>query len=208
MIIDGKPAVAIMLSGGVESTALVQHALNSDLYPLCHFTSLFPNTHPHLAHVKAIAELYGVELYEWDMEKRAFNPDHGHQTKSWYWWSLYGAMLGVAYPDIKEIWIGANCGVRRPFDIPNDPDPYELYARPLKLIESGSDMVDGTAKARLPLAHKTKLEQWHMIPEHIRPHIVTCERQFEFGQPRCGLCRKCIELASVYEDEQYAQFCN
>ena len=125
--VEGKPVVAIMLSGGVESTALVQHALNEGYYPICHFDARFANVAPHTPHVKAIATLYGVELYRLSLEENPFNRNFNPTQTTCHYWAGYGVMLATAYPDIDYFWVGANSGVREVGDIVDDPDPVALY---------------------------------------------------------------------------------
>lgn len=206
--IEGKTAVAIMLSGGVESTACIQHALDKDYYPMCFFVSMFPNTYPHMPHVKSICSLYGVEMWDLRLTGREFDKsaDISHYTQ--HWWAVYGAMITVVYPTLKYLWIGANSGVREVGDIVNDPDPVAMYGKALSLIGQASAMVGGSTKAYMPLWRLTKKQQWDMIPEDIRPHIVTCENQHKFGEPRCGECSKCVEIRSIHEEEAYNQFCH
>jgi len=205
--IEGKPAVAIMLSGGVESTACIQHALDEDYYPMCFFVSLWPNTYPHMPHLKSICSLYGVDMWDLRLTGREFDRDAEISPYTSHWWAVYGAMIAVAYPKLKSVWAGANSGIRKPNDIKDDPDPVALYGKSLALIESASTMVGGSARAYMPLWRLTKREQWYMIPEDIRPHIVTCEHQQEFGQAPCGKCSKCVEIRSIHEDGAYQQFC-
>jgi len=199
--------VVIMLSGGVESTALIQHALDNDMTPLCHSFIGFRNIEPHVQHIKAITELYGVELFTCDTDVvSGFSEDVPESTITGHWWSAYGAMCAVAYPSIKHFWIGGNSGVRRSGDIKNDPDPIAMYGKGFAVIEQASHMVGGSASAYMPLWRLTKKQQWDMIPKYVQQHIVTCENQYLRTKP-CGECSKCTEFRSIHEDEAYAVFC-
>ena len=206
--IEGKTAVAIMLSGGVESTALIQHALDKDYYPMCFFLSMFPNTYCHMPHVKAICSLYGVEMWDLRLTGREFDQNQTHSRYTKHWWAVYGSMIVVGHTNLKYVWVGANSGIRFPNDIKDDPDPVALYGKSLSLIEQASAMVGGGATAYMPLWRLTKKQQWDMIPEEIHPHIVTCEYQEKFGQSRCGKCSKCVELRSIHEEDAYNEFCH
>ena len=205
--IEGKTAVAIMLSGGVESTACIQHALDKDYYPMCFFVSMWPNTYPHMPHVKATCSLYGVEMWDLRLTGREFDRDAEISHYTSHWWAVYGSMIAVAYPKLKYFWIGENSGVRFANDAPDAVTPLEHYGKSLALIESASTMVGGRAKALFPLWKLSKVEQYDMIREDVRPHLVTCEKQFDFEQPRCRQCDKCKEFDSMWDEDLYEWQC-
>ena len=201
--------VVIMMSGGVESTALIQHALDNDLTPICHSYIGFGNIEPHVAHIKAITEIYGVDLFTCSTSAGAdFSEDvsRGDSTTG-YWWAAYGAMCAVAYPEINQFWVGGNSGVREVGDIKNDPDPVAMYGKGFAVIQQASSMVGGNAVAYMPLWRLTKKQQWDMIPKEIQPHVTTCEWQYGKQDP-CGECSKCTEFRAIHEQAAYAQFCN
>lgn len=205
--IEGKTAVAIMFSGGVESTACIQHALDKDYYPLCFFVSMFPNVKVHRPRVKAICTLYGVDLYELPLDQREFDKSAAISDNTYHWMALYGAMITLVYPKLKYVWVGVSSGIRSSTDFDNWPRSlFEDYSKCLALIESASTMVGGRAIADMPLWKLTKKQQWGTLGEEVQSLLVTCENQLEVGQPRCHACSKCDELDSVWDDEKYAEW--
>jgi len=207
LVINDKLAAVILFSGGVESTALVQYALDSGFFPYCVSYKLSQNQVSHQNKMIEICNRYNVPLQIMDLRMCAPN-QFGYTRKTHPWWAIAGSIAAISMPNLAYVWVGANSGLREVNDDGGDALP--MYGEAISTINQSSKMVKGNVITTMPLSRLTKLEQWEMIPDKIKPLVVTCEmmsKAEEMNQESCGTCKKCVELKAMFDDNAYRQFC-
>lgn len=181
----------LSFSGGVESTALMAHvkASGEKFVALNFAVSLaeppYGPVEVWLAkqriNARQIAAAMDVPLLEVDfqatnlMTVRPEQPSYKYSFQRFYISWLLGLMT-VYNPGIKNLYYGLNS------DDSSARIP-ELRQRLVDMIRVMSD----DAELCTPLMDKTKAEQWELIPDHVKPLVLTCYNGV------CGECFKCRE---------------
>jgi 7-cyano-7-deazaguanine synthase in queuosine biosynthesis len=182
---------ALAFSGGVESTALMAW-LKSKGEKFVAFNLMVSLPNPPFGPVevwlakqrvnaKIIAEKMGVPLIELDIQMtnlgtvRPEAPTYKHSFQRWYI-SWYFGMLATYNPGITNMYYGLN----------NEDTSSKNPAMRQKIVDMIVLMSDED-RLRTPLMHMTKAEQWALIPDDVKPLVLTCYNNV------CGGCFKCKE---------------
>jgi 7-cyano-7-deazaguanine synthase in queuosine biosynthesis len=69
----------------------------------------------------------------------------------------------------------------------NDEDTTAVNPQMRGTMEDFMRLMTGDDRLQTPLKHMTKAQQWELIPEDVRPLVLTCYNKV------CGTCFKCQE---------------
>ena len=172
----------VMLSGGVESSALVHHGIKLGYNVECVHATWDNKTTMEHKQAKKIAEYYNVPYSNIVMNAEEFNAKerpavHVKDNPRW------GAAILLTAPvdDFKEIWFGSFLGESAPGV--TGPAGIEIILRSV-----GSD-----AKVCSPLYRMKKAQQWDMLPREVKQLVTSCNKIKSDGDVPCGECEKCQE---------------
>ena len=205
----------VSFSGGVESTALLEYLKNKELKVVAVY-SHFPNSNTQAKqipeHIEKICNLLDVELIVHTHQ------DYGLKKTQYFYstrhWILAMCNASLRFPDVKNFYWGANCGMLEFDDGLGDcsivdPTKYQiqnifeaLQGIPRK-VEGYHDeemkYFDGSYKEHTPWKTKqtisaplvgwTKRQQYEYIREDIKELVQSC---ITFNN--CGKCTKCEEF--------------
>lgn len=165
----------ILLSGGVESTALLTRSTPEDIALVIEPT--FSNDLPtyRRVSVELMAKRYGVSL----VSAKADLPDLGsrkfvHQMSTFI--SL-ASLLVARNPRIDAVWCGRN-----------KAEPADNIKGYIEDCMKAWAILHPLVPFQHPLDHLTKAEQYALIPKEVKPLVSSCiHHRF------CGLCYKCKE---------------
>lgn len=181
----------IAFSGGVESTALMAWVTaQKEKVVAFNFALSLPEP-PYgpievwLAtqriNAKQIAEKFGVPLIEIDLQMtnlmtvRPEEPDYKYSFQRWYI-SFFLGMMTVYNPGIKNLYYGLN-----------DTDSTATVPELRRTFEEIIIRMCGENRLRTPLDGMSKADQWALIPDDIKPLVLTCNNN------ACNDCFKCQE---------------
>ena len=174
--------VLVMLSGGVESTALVQTAITNYFDVECLHVVWNNKTSIEGKHARMIAEYYDVPYSEMRIEADEFKKYKDAPRKDSTWWACglltYGPIGGY-----NELWFGTHR---------DEGSPTALGPAGLTLMLQS---VGCNATVETPLHMHSKQEQWSFLPDKVREMVTTCNNPGKDEEP-CGKCEKCIEWKS------------
>jgi hypothetical protein len=169
----------IFFSGGVESTPLLLQAQPNDV--LVTVGPTFNNVLPsfHYNNCIKIADYFGLDVnfVQIALPVKHTNAKFVHQ---------FSTFIAIAHlwclrdPDITQVWLGRNCTEVPLTRNPTDPRTKELVCW---------NMMHPDIPAVHPLEHLTKQQHWEIIPDTIKPFVVSCD-----FQTNCGQCNKCKEF--------------
>lgn len=114
-----------------------------------------------------------------------------------YWGYVYGGLLEVGDGGADALYNYDDNGILAKQDrmpVPMDKTNYDDRHKGLfeGLMNSLSQYgIDSQFKA--PLAHRTKLDLFKLIPRPVQEMVITCQQKVE----ACGKCHKCKELEAV-----------
>ena len=174
--------VLVMLSGGIESSALVHHGVSNGYQVECVHATWDNKTNMEHKQARKIAEHYNVPYSNIIMNAEEFNSKRRATVKvkdSPRW----GAALLLTAPvdDFKEVWFGSFLGESAPGA--TSPAGAEIILR----------SVGCEAKICSPLYQVMKREQWRMLPKEVQRLVTSCNRIKQDGDLPCGNCEKCRE---------------
>jgi radical SAM superfamily enzyme YgiQ (UPF0313 family) len=104
-------------------------------------------------------------------------------------------------PAFTEVWYGENSNHADETERLREYSAQVLHDQAWKILHP-------TVKYSSPLEHVTKRQQWNMIPDQVKPMVVTCTQQFHnypvatpptisfegITMRGCGRCGKCCEF--------------
>ena len=183
--------VLIMFSGGVESTALFQHAINQE-----YETTLMHATHNNVSH-KEFTACRGIvhdlapytNLHEVLISKDGFDLEHrGSHPDVAIWMSV--AMACVGRGEWDEVWYG-NHNKDNQHKVANMEESW--YAM-MKILKLDTILVS-------PLRLKSKLDLYNSLSPKTKRSIVYCSviPKGAWNKP-CGECGKCQEFKQYVTD--------
>ena len=159
-----------MLSGGVESTALVHYGKSNGYEVECVHAAFDNKTLYEGKAARKIAKLYDVPYSQINIDATEHNNKYPTTKRADHpWW---GAALLVAAPagNYDEIWFGSYLGESAP--------GAQAPAGAMLLLQSA----DCWAMIKSPLYLKPKKEQWDMLPPDVQSCIVSCIKQYKDGK--------------------------
>lgn len=165
----------ILFSGGVESTALLSKVSSNDL--------IITIKQPYINSLETYSE-QGTKILKYYALERHFvsvnmpsNPRFVHQLK----YFIPIAILIWQTVPFKEIWIGRNV-----------EDKTQEVLELVDTLQTGLNSFAPGVLINHPLDYLTKQQQWDIIPEQLRPLVVSCVYKNE-----CKRCYKCKEKSSL-----------
>lgn len=169
----------IFFSGGVESTPLLLQADSTDTIVTVGPTFNRILYSYHKENCIKIAEYFGlsIDFVQVSLPVRNKNPKFVHQ---------FSTFIALAHlwcsrdPDITQVWLGRNSTEVPKIRNLHDPRTRELM--------SWSTMHPDVPVLH-PLEKLTKQQHWELIPDSIKPLVVSCD-----FQTNCGTCNKCKEF--------------
>lgn len=181
----------LAFSGGVESVALMAHLHRAGV-KFAAFNLAISAPQPPYGPLeewfakqriacREIAKYFDVPLIEVDMQMTNVNtitkdiPAEGYVPQLWYI-AWYLGLASVYNPSLKSLYYGVNSSDRSA-----TPGPHR------DKIESMISLMTGSNKLSTPLMHLSKREHWELIPDDIKPLVLTCFSNV------CGTCSKCLE---------------
>jgi 7-cyano-7-deazaguanine synthase in queuosine biosynthesis len=182
--------ILIMFSGGVESTALLQHALDQE-----HETTLVHvvhnnNTYKELSACKGIVSYTpAVKLHSVELRKDSFDDAFQKQYRDVAIW-LGVAIAIVARGDFDEVWYGNH----NKDNVSKVPKMETAWYQMMEILELTTLLVS-------PLRIKSKLDQYQMLTPEVKQCIVSCKAipKGAWNDP-CGKCIKCQEFKQYVTD--------
>lgn len=175
--------VLIMLSGGVESTALLHYAKECNYEVECVHVIWNNKTQREANHAARIADYYGVPYSELNMKSGEFQGKyHNVARRDSLWWGC-GLLTYAPIGGYNEVWYGAHCDEISPVAL--GPAGVTLL---LRSVNCDTDV-------KCPMFHMSKVDQWNTLPQEVKKLLVTCNNPGKDGKP-CGICEKCIEWKS------------
>lgn len=180
-------------SGGVESTALVCHALDMGEAPFLFHLTFNGYWQNQIDAVTKMSEEIGIPLHFIHQKSTTPYADAARTAKHYSYgyapmyinWANYAQMIHFQNPFIPKIWYGFNAST----DV-KTPAVLELFDS----IERVATLQGNPVIMESPLGHLTKREQYDMIWDELKPFITTCT---DIENPPCGKCSKCKELEIV-----------
>ena len=174
--------VLVMLSGGVESSALVEHAIRNKYEVECLHVVWNNKTTVEGNHARKIAEHYKVPYSEMRIEADEFRKYSSVKRRDSVWWAC-GVLTYAPLGGYNEVWYGT----------------HRDEISPVALAPAGTTLllrsVDCDTDVKSPLHRYSKQEQWNILPELIKKIVTTCNNPGENEKP-CGVCEKCLEWKS------------
>ena len=187
----------ILFSGGVESTALCTMANHNDILLVSDRVHDREGGIWHEESARAIANYFGLGIERFTMS--------GPPAQQWVHQRYH--LFSVAHivvsrnPAFTEVWYGANSSHADESERSREYSAQVLHDQAWKILHP-------TVKYSSPLEHLTKRQQWNLIPDQVKPMVVTCTQQFHnypVATPPtisfenitirgCGRCGKCREF--------------
>lgn len=202
----------IMMSGGVESTAILQWAKDTNWFePIICVHSVWKDINISSskqvnANIPKICEYYDVPLYVYEQSDplqnyvdQKWNISQIESVHSAKHWLLTAMNIAARYPSIKQFFWGVNCGLKQP-GIQGD---YHFLARAnewnMCFNAFAYSMSENTGQRLVPpLSHLTKKQLWDMIDDEVKPLVQSCGYPQNYdGTSPCGSCNKCMELLEI-----------
>lgn len=178
----------ILFSGGVESTALLTIASPGD-YLLIVDAGLnwyAPSVDYWKAHL--IADRFGLELMTvtLSLPKVREKIDFVHQLEIFVG---VANLIVRAHPEIDAVWCGRNSA-----------EPSEAIAPTVIRTMSAWDVISPDVPFVHPLDFMTKRQQWDLIPDDVKPLVVSCLRHQSQKVAADPACAKCKEVQEMLDD--------
>lgn len=182
--------ILIMFSGGVESTALFQHALNLEHDVTLAHVIHNNKSYKELGACKGIVSYTpSVKLHAIEIRKDTFDVNHINEHRDVSIW-LGAAIAIVGRGDFDEVWYGTH-------SLDNTtkiPDMETSWNSMMGILELDTKLVS-------PLTLKSKVDQYRMLPSGVKDCIISCAviPKGAWNQP-CGKCDKCMEFKQYVTD--------
>tara|TARA_R100001460_G_scaffold4800_4_gene13529 strand:- start:9446 stop:10099 length:654 start_codon:yes stop_codon:yes gene_type:complete len=202
-------------SGGVESTAVVNWAINKKLNPLCIHNRMSPGEWESVQNMSKILDVE-VFKYEEDTSQLPLDPDSRYYYSNklnfkgkwspvihrWVYWCL---ITNLTNPTITKIYYG-HCGAGS--TVTGDGQGDRMHDGAVSLFRNFEEYLKiyhVESKFIAPLDHLTKREQWLTLPEELKREIYTCP-DFDSNVRRINCksydCHKCHELMKAVPNEE------
>lgn len=181
----------IAFSGGVESVALMSWLSKTNEKVVAFNFSIALADPPYgpievwlakqRVNAQQICKKFDIPLMEVDLQMTNMatltnqKPEYRYSFQRWYI-SFFLGMVSVYNPGIKNLYYGLN-----------DEDTTAVNPEMRATMESFIGIMNSESKLQTPLSHMTKAQQWELIPDDVKPLVLTCFNKV------CGTCFKCEE---------------
>lgn len=177
----------ILFSGGVESTAMLFVRHPDDLLVTIEDTS--PQERPtynKLAVLNIAKSINATVQFCTVQVPIAKNNNWVYQFRTFFPVAMVWAAKD---PSLSEMWIGGHCNEMDSLD-----NPQKKYAE----LVAAWNILFPQIKIVYPLKAYTKIQQWNLIPDAVKPLVRTCLNNVtHHTDANCGTCRKCQELKTL-----------
>ena len=201
-------------SGGVESTAVVNWAVNNNKTPLCIHVRMNP---AEWSSVQKMSSLFNVNVFkiEQDISQLPVDPNNrdfyskklGYHKKwspvihNWVYWASFA---NITNPTIKNIFYGhCGAGLVEQGDGLGD----QMHDGAVAIFNSFENYFNAyfvDSKFIAPLDHLTKREQWLTLPNEIKKEIFTCNvYESIINETNCRKCPKCTSLTRAVPENEW-----
>jgi len=174
--------VLILLSGGCESTALLELAKQEGHDVLCVHGSWSNATEEEKGFCTWAAEQYGYPIYYPQIDSNEMAPLKRHVALDIAHWLPIASLLSIQLQDIDLVWYGAH--------MKDDMVALGMIRFTFDILKKFTSSNIPKTEIEAPLHRKKKIQQYDMVPEHIRERILFCQRKKDTP---CGICKKCQE---------------
>lgn len=174
--------VLVLLSGGCESTALLEYGKRKGYDMDAIHASFSVATEEESEPCRKIAKHYGVKLFFPLIDNSEKNKYDGKfRPFDIAFWLPLSAICALTTGDYDEVWFGNH-----------SLDNHMLAGKVQVVFEQMMKMSQFKPKTIIdaPLRGMTKQQQWDSIPKEVQKHVVYCWKNK--GNP-CGECKKCVE---------------
>lgn len=202
-------------SGGVESTAVVNWAVNNKMTPLCVHNRMQP---AEWESVQIMAEILDVDVFKVqevnnlpiDESNRDFyHKKFNYQSKTWnpviHRWAYFCLEANLRWPLINKIYYG-HCGAGAVEEGDGLGDRmHDSAVVTFNTFESFLKVNGVESKFIAPLDHLTKRKQWLSLPEKLKKEIMTCHKyESNINRTNCkrASCNKCNELMRAVPNDE------
>ena len=178
--------VLVMLSGGVESTALIKYGLDKGYTVECLHVTFNNKSAMEHRQAKQIAEYYHVEYSQISIDISEYHDKqerHAIPRMDNPYWGC-GLLTCAPIGGYNEAWYGTHLG---------ETPPGASGPAGINLVLQG---VGCETRVKSPLFKKTKKEQWEMLSEDVKQLVTSCNRiesERDYRRGPCGICEKCKE---------------
>lgn len=169
----------VLFSGGVESTAMLNLVSDKDIVTtLRDNSSDIPNSYNQDAVENICGEL-GIKVHYTDLSIPI-----RHERPNLYQFLTFVHVAGLwvtRFPKITEVLHGLNA---------DEPRGYfkEIFDRYINIWNSFYP----NTKFVFPFKDMKKIDIWNLIPERIKPLVISCNQPIP-----CNHCNKCVELKDL-----------
>jgi 7-cyano-7-deazaguanine synthase in queuosine biosynthesis len=169
-----------MLSGGVESSALVQHAVDMNIEAECLHVIFDNKTLREAKSARKIAEWHSLPYAEVTMNVDTFGDKYKQvKRKDSPWWGC-GILTVAPLGDYDQVWYGTHR---------EEISPVALGPSGVTLVLKS---VGCNASLESPLHSYSKQEQYNSLNSVVKKLVISCNIVTVDGAP-CMKCEKCIE---------------
>ena len=183
-----KKDIMIMYSGGVESTALVVHALKQEHnITLIHVIHNNKSQKEHRACRGTSYKHFGnLPVLAITIQKNNFDLKYGHQHRDVSIWFAV-AMMIAGRGAWDEVWYGTH-----------NKDNQDKIPNMEKAWDAMMDIIERKTKIISPLRNKSKLDQYNMLTPEVKECIISCAVIADGARNEpCGECMKCQEFKQL-----------
>lgn len=178
--------VLVCLSGGVESSALVQYGVRNNFTVECIHATWDNKTKYEHYQAKKIAEHYGVPYSNIIMNCEEFNTKGERNSVPVKDLARWGAAVLLTAPVVNynQVWFGSFLG--------ESPPGAKAPAGAELIMQS----VDCQSEVCSPLYQMKKIDQWKMLDDEVKQLVTSCNNirdELTLAQGPCGYCEKCKE---------------
>ena len=175
--------VLVLLSGGCESTALLQHGRDKG-YELHAVHASFSNaTVQEIDSCRSLCKHYKIPFHVSKIDNTQFNKAN---TKTIAfdiaYWLPIAAICSIVSEEFDQVWFG----IHSKDNLPLVGKVQVIF----NLLKTMSYRHSCKTTIEAPLSNLTKKEQYNIVPKELRSKIVYC---WENKNNPCGKCKKCVE---------------
>lgn len=172
----------ILFSGGVESTAMLTHALPGDV--VLTIEPSFPNDLATFDRrtSRQIAAMMGhlVHCARADIPIEPTPYQFVHQMR--------------VFVSVCNLWVAKDRRIKQVWCGRNSAEPGPTLAPFIDQMMAAWAILHPDVPFQHPLDYLSKREQWELIPAEVRPLVSSCVHH-----RMCGLCKKCLEWTCLSE---------
>ena len=176
----------VMLSGGVESTALFKYGLNNSHDVEALHVVYNNQTALEGKFARKLAKHFNIPYSEIIIKHQEYSDKHVDDVAADHSWWAAGCLIAGSLAHYDEIWFGSYLG---------ESAPGATGPAGVNLILSAAER---NTKVKSPLYLKTKREQWDTLPPEAQKNVISCAKQWKDGKTCIEntdriMCQKCRE---------------